>query len=69
MKAAHRNESNTARITRGLYVISRALQGHSGGIPVRPEMMEYTLIPYNWKEYIFHNGILWNFFNQFLGVD
>ena len=23
-------------------------------------MTEYTLIPYNWKEYIFHKGISWN---------
>ena len=23
--------------------------------------MEYTFIPHNWKEYIFHRGISWNF--------
>ena len=28
----------------------RAIQEHSSGIPIRREMMEYTLIPYNWKE-------------------
>ena len=38
----------------------RAVQGHSGGFPTRPEMMEYTRIPHNWKEYIFHKGISWN---------
>ena len=26
----------------------RAIQGHSGGIPIRPEMMEYTVLPQNW---------------------
>ena len=39
----------------------RATQGHSGGIPESPELMNYTLIPYKWKEYIFHKGISWNF--------
>ena len=32
----------------------RAFQGHSGGIPIGPEMMEYTFTPYSWKEYTFH---------------
>ena len=39
---------------------SRALQGDSGGVPIRPGMMEYTFIPHNLKEYIFHRGISWN---------
>ena len=38
----------------------RAVQGHTGDITMRPEMMEYTLIPHNWKEYIIHMGISWN---------
>ena len=38
----------------------RAIQGHCGGVTKRPELMEYTLIPRNWKEYIFHRGISWN---------
>ena len=38
----------------------RAIQRHSGGIPIRPEMMEYTFIPYDWKEYIFHRGSSWD---------
>ena len=29
----------------------RAIQGHSGGIPISPEMMEYTLVPVDWKKY------------------
>ena len=38
----------------------RAIQGH-GGIPTSPEMMNYTFVPYKWKECIFHKGISWNF--------
>ena len=38
----------------------RAIQGHSGGIPIRPEMMEYTFFPYKWKEYVFRRGSSWN---------
>ena len=38
----------------------RAIQGHCGGISKRPGLMEYTLIPHNYKKYIFHRGISWN---------
>ena len=34
----------------------RAIQGHSGGIPIMPELMGYTSVPYNWKQYICHRG-------------
>ena len=37
----------------------RAIQGHSGGIAIRPGMMEYTLIPHNWKEDILDRRISW----------
>ena len=38
----------------------RAIQGHSGGIPMMPELMGYTSAPHNWKEYIFHRGCSWS---------
>ena len=34
----------------------RARQGHSGGISIDPELVEYIRIPYNWKEYVFHRS-------------
>ena len=37
----------------------RAIQGHSGGFPIVPELMGYTSIPCDWKEYIFHRGCSW----------
>ena len=39
----------------------RAVQGHPGGVPISPELMNYTLFLYNWKEHIYHGGISWNF--------
>ena len=38
----------------------RAIQGHSGGIQIMPELMGYMSIPYNWKEYIFHRVCSWS---------
>ena len=32
----------------------QAIQGHSGGIPIDFELMEFVRIPYNWKKFIFH---------------
>ena len=29
----------------------RAIQGHSGGIPISPELMKCTLFPYDLKQY------------------
>ena len=36
----------------------RAIQGHSGGIPIDPELMEHIRIPYNWMKYIFTEVVL-----------
>ena len=43
-------------------VYSRGIQVHTGGITIRLEIMKNTLIPYNWKDFIFHRS---SAFNQF----
>ena len=32
----------------------QAIQGHSGGTTIAPELMAHVLIPYDWKEFVFH---------------
>ena len=34
----------------------RAIQGRSGGIFVSPRLMNFEMIPYTWKEFIYHVG-------------
>ena len=34
----------------------RAIQGHSGGMIISPRLMNYVLIPYEWKRFICHVG-------------
>ena len=34
----------------------RAIQGHSGGMILSPRLMNYVLIPYKWKRFIYHVG-------------
>ena len=34
----------------------RAIQRHSGGMISQPELMNYVLIPYKWKQFICHTG-------------
>ena len=34
----------------------RVIQGHTGGITIAPELMGHVIIPYDWKEFVFHMG-------------
>ena len=34
----------------------RAIQGHTCGELIAPELLGHVPIPYNWKEFIFHKG-------------
>ena len=38
----------------------RAIQGHTGGEMISPEMLGHVLIPHNWKEFVFHRGSSFN---------
>ena len=58
-KEAVRKEMKTVWTTQIPCVTFRAIQGHSGGIPIMPELMGYTSIPYNWKEHMFSQK-LWS---------
>ena len=44
----------------------RAIQGHSGGIPISPELMKYTLITY--KRKFCTNGRSTSFTEKFRGI-
>ena len=39
----------------------RAIQGHSGGIPIEQASMGYVQVLPNWKKYIYHKWFSWNF--------
>ena len=47
----------------------RAIQGHSGGIPIDPKLMGYIRIPQNWKRFIFHRGCSFSIFSLSLRTD
>ena len=59
--AATRRDSNIAWIQeKDLYIWIYAIQGRTGGVTIQPELMNHVLIPYNWKEFIFHRGSAYN---------
>ena len=38
----------------------RAIQGHTGGHMIAPELMGHVALPYKWKEFLFHRGCSYN---------
>ena len=34
----------------------RAIQGHSGGMIISPRLMNYVMVPYTWKRFVYHVG-------------
>ena len=45
----------------GIYVITELFRDTLVGIPISPELMKCTPIPYKWKEYSNHKGSSWIF--------
>ena len=53
-KEAARRESSTVRVLKNSLAHFRAIQGHSGGISIDPQLMGYVRIPCNWKKFMYH---------------
>ena len=45
----------------GFLCYLRAIQGHSGDIPIEPELMGYVFLPRNLKRYVFQKGLSWSY--------
>ena len=61
LKAAPRKGLSTVKTKMEFLCYLRAIQGHSGGIPIEPELMGYDKNDPNWKTYKNHRGLPWNF--------
>ena len=62
-------QQDQIRVLRGFQKFLGWLSSNSrtpGGIPFDPELMEYTRILYNWKEYIFHRGCSFSIIHSIL---
>ena len=45
----------------GTIIYIRAVQGHSHGVTINPNMFSLRQIPLNWKDHIFHTEICCNY--------
>ena len=57
-EGSNKNSIQYCKDNNGSLCYLREIQGHSGGIPISPELMNCTFIPYKWKEYIFHSNFV-----------
>ena len=58
-KAATKRDSNVAWIHREIWCIFEQFR-YSGGATIQPELMNHVLSPYNWREFIYHRGSVYN---------
>ena len=58
-KAATKRDSNVAWIHRENWCIFEQFR-YSGGATIQPELMNHVLIPYSWREFMYHRGSVYN---------
>ena len=54
--AASRQGLKSVKMKDGELRFIRAIQGHSGGMLISPKLMNYVMLPYKWKRFIYHVG-------------
>ena len=54
IKEVTRSGSSVVKILKNSLAFLRAIQGHTGGITIAPELMGHVLLPYRWKEFLYH---------------
>ena len=55
-KGSHKTRFQYCKNSRDVLLYIGAMQGHTGGILIAPELMVHAAIPYKWKEFLFHRG-------------
>ena len=55
-KEAVRPDFNIAKNSNYDFLYVRAIQGHSGGLLIAPELMNHVAIPFRWAEVMYHRG-------------
>ena len=60
LKAAQRQGWSTLKTKMEFFMLFTSDSRHSGGFPIVPEL-SCVKIPPNWKKYMYHRGLSWNF--------
>ena len=55
-KEASKPSSSITKHSQHVLLKIRAIQGHTGGNVIAPELMGHVAIPFKWKEFLFHRG-------------
>ena len=59
-KEVARSGSSVVKFLKKSWAYLRAIQGHTSGITIAPELMGHVLLPYTWKELLYHKGCSFN---------
>ena len=60
-KEATKHDSSIVRILAANCCTFRAIQGHTEGEMIPPEMLDHVFIPHTWRGLVFHQGCSFNF--------